>query len=93
MKASGWEVHDQNTERQLLSFLRAVSFDRWPILQDDKHCRGFLHRLDVPSSGLILAAKRLEAFYDLRLQLNVGEMVRSQTPCASRPTRTSALPP
>ena len=30
-------------------------------LQDSSHSYGFLHRLDVPSSGLVLAAKTYEA--------------------------------
>ena len=35
---------------------------------------GFLHRLDVPCSGLIMVAKGYEAYYDLLLQLNSGAM-------------------
>lgn len=35
------------------------AFGPWPIFSDSKHRRGFLHRLDVPSSGLV-AARRLE---------------------------------
>ena len=44
---------------------------------DTERDYGFLHRLDVPSSGLLIAAKTYEAFYDLTLQLNSGEVMRS----------------
>eukprot|EP00435_Cladocopium_sp_Y103_P053406 s256_g17.t1 len=46
---------------------------------DVEHNYGFLHRLDVPSSGLILLARSYEAFYDLQLQLYSGLMVREYT--------------
>lgn len=42
---------------------------RLPILQDFKHGCGFIHRLDVPSSGLVLAATT----YVPRLQKRVSE--------------------
>lgn len=47
--------------------------------EDVDHNYGFLHRLDVPSSGLILLARSYEAFYDLQLQLYSGWMVREYT--------------
>ena len=40
-----------------------------PALTVKELNHGFLHRLDVPSSGLILAAKNSQAYFDLRLQL------------------------
>ena len=58
-----------------------------PIFDDHEATRGFLHRLDVPSSGwkwfgdvekpitlagLILAASSYAAYYDLRIQLAHG---------------------
>ena len=51
---------------RLLDFLR--SSYTWPILRDEEVNYGFLHRLDVPSSGLILTAKSYEAYWSLRLQ-------------------------
>ncbi|CAE8621936.1 unnamed protein product [Polarella glacialis] len=51
-KPPGWEVHDQQTELQLSSFLQA-SLGAVPITRDVLHQCGFLHRLDVPSSGLV----------------------------------------
>ena len=38
--------------------------------------RRFLHRLDIPSSGLILCALNFEAFWNLQLQLVTGLMAR-----------------
>ncbi|CAK9073428.1 unnamed protein product [Durusdinium trenchii] len=67
-KPPDWEVHDANAELQLASFMEAM-FGKLPILRDEAHEHGFLHRLDVPSSGLILAAKSFEAYYDLQVQL------------------------
>ncbi|CAK9005984.1 Pentatricopeptide repeat-containing protein At2g31400 [Durusdinium trenchii] len=64
-KPPDWEVHDANAELQLASFMEAM-FGKLPILRDEAHEHGFLHRLDVPSSGLILAAKSFEAYYDLQ---------------------------
>ncbi|CAE8672373.1 unnamed protein product [Polarella glacialis] len=75
-KPPGWEVYDQNTELQLSSFLQATLGKRFAILHDEEHQCGFLHRLDLPSSGLILAAKTYEAYYDLKVQLNAGEIAR-----------------
>ena len=37
-----------------------------PVADDVQHHHGFLHRLDVPSSGLILMAKTYSAYYDLQ---------------------------
>ncbi|CAK9058787.1 unnamed protein product [Durusdinium trenchii] len=73
-KPGGWEVYGAHHPRQLSEFLRSYG-DR-PILADENHNLGFLHRLDVPSSGLIMFAKTYEAFYDLQVQLHVGEFLR-----------------
>ncbi|CAE8590760.1 unnamed protein product [Polarella glacialis] len=75
-KPPGWEVADQHTELQLLSYLQALLGNQCPILGDATHGNGFLHRLDVPCSGLILAAKTYEAYYDLKVQLTAGEIAR-----------------
>lgn len=37
---------------------------------------GFLHRLDVPNSGLLLLATSYAAYYDLQLQLAAGQLIR-----------------
>ncbi|CAE8602521.1 unnamed protein product [Polarella glacialis] len=76
-KPSGWEVYDQHTALQLSSYLQAsLGGGRFPIVCDPEYQLGFLHRLDVPCSGLVLAAKTYEAYYDLSLQLNAGEISR-----------------
>lgn len=61
---------------QLSVFLLSLQAAPWPISRDAAHHWGFLHRLDVPSSGLVLAAKTYEAFYDLKVQLNSGQIRR-----------------
>eukprot|EP00929_Paragymnodinium_shiwhaense_P039430 TRINITY_DN20697_c0_g1_i1.p1 TRINITY_DN20697_c0_g1~~TRINITY_DN20697_c0_g1_i1.p1 ORF type:complete len:727 (-),score=97.37 TRINITY_DN20697_c0_g1_i1:612-2792(-) len=77
-KPSGWEVFDNNfAGRQLAAFVRQRCGSIRPAIWfDDSHDFGFLHRLDVPSSGLILVAKTYEAYYDLRLQLHANRLVR-----------------
>ncbi|CAE8591706.1 unnamed protein product [Polarella glacialis] len=75
-KPPGWEVHGQDTELQLSSFLQATLGKHFAIVHDEEHQCGFLHRLDLPSSGLVLAAKTYEAYYDLKVQLNAGEIAR-----------------
>ncbi|CAE7904851.1 unnamed protein product, partial [Symbiodinium necroappetens] len=50
-----------------------------PIFEDPGHYHGFLHRLDVPSSGLILVATSYEAYYDLQVQLHSGQVQRDYT--------------
>lgn len=43
----------------------------WP---DFDH--GFLHRLDIPSSGLVLTGTTMEGYFSLRLQLNTYRLGR-----------------
>ncbi|CAJ1455295.1 unnamed protein product [Effrenium voratum] len=74
-KPPDWEVHDANSIFQLAGFMEAM-FGPLPILRDEHHEHGFLHRLDVPSSGLILAAKSFEAFYRLQVQLATRQVLR-----------------
>ena len=47
-----------------------------PLAYDVMHTNGLPHRLDIPSSGLVLVAKTYAAYYDLQLQLSVGDLVR-----------------
>ncbi|CAK9060641.1 Pentatricopeptide repeat-containing protein At2g31400 [Durusdinium trenchii] len=74
-KPEGWEVYGGHTRLQLSHFAAEV-LKKIPILKDEEHNRGFLHRLDVPSSGLILLAGSYEAFYDLQVQLVSGQILR-----------------
>ena len=76
VKPAGWEVFGGHVDHQLRDFVIHDLGLLKPILMDAKHNFGFLHRLDVPSSGLILVASGYEAFYDLQLQLHAGALVR-----------------
>lgn len=75
-KPPGWEVDttDVGGARHLSYYLQSVLL--WPLAHDVTHAYGFLHRLDTPSSGLILTAKTFEAYYDLKYQLSIGDLVR-----------------
>ena len=72
-KPPGWQVDYKEGRKAdrgyLSSFLHSIQSCRLPQ-------NGFLHRLDVPSSGLILAARSLESFFDLKLQLATGKLLR-----------------
>ncbi|CAE7398291.1 ylyB [Symbiodinium sp. CCMP2592] len=81
LKPPGWEVHDESADtretQQLLQYVRSlVGQQRMPILEDPTCSYGFLHRLDVPSSGLILAAKSFKSYFDLQAQLASGRLLR-----------------
>lgn len=86
LKPPNWEVERNNAAEgredlrkvlQLSDFVRSRwSPTQWPILGDPEHHYGFLHRLDVPSSGLILTAKTYKAYYDLLFQLNTDAIER-----------------
>ena len=89
-KPPGWEVerghpagnnsmNDQELESKPLSQIRsflASAARPPPIWLDKSHHFGFLHRLDVPGSGLVLAAKSYESYYDLLAQLNGDRIAR-----------------
>ena len=74
-KPSGWEVYGGHSRLQLVTFIQS-RFGNRRIFEDAQHHFGFLHRLDVPSSGLIVCSKTFEAFYDLQLQLHAGHLCR-----------------
>eukprot|EP00434_Breviolum_minutum_P003247 symbB.v1.2.002858.t1/scaffold130.1/size334612/9 len=86
-KPAGWQVDDGSTSmaenvRSLSSFVsQMLPLRRCPLLGDGAFSRGFLHRLDVPTSGLILVAKTMRKFFELRLQLASGLLQRE--PCLS----------
>lgn len=80
-KPPDWEVDDSaspaSTPLSLSDCLASCRPPRrWPIARDDARRGGFLHRLDVPSSGLVAVARTYEAYYDLLFQLNEGSMER-----------------
>lgn len=61
LKEPNWEVYGGHAARQLSETLPPSV-----LSQDQSHACGFLHRLDVASSGLVVAARSYEAFYDLQ---------------------------
>ena len=74
-KPVGWEVHDMHGDFQLHHWIQRQHL-HLPILSDSQRDFGFLHRLDVPSSGLLVVAKTFEAFHELQLQLASGILER-----------------
>lgn len=82
-KPASWQVDDgqdepetaHGTPRARLSQFLSARLS-CPIFKEVEHQRGFLHRLDVPTSGLILVAKTHEAYYDLQLQVAAGQVAR-----------------
>ncbi|CAK9052322.1 Uncharacterized RNA pseudouridine synthase Caur_0901 (RNA pseudouridylate synthase) (RNA-uridine isomerase) [Durusdinium trenchii] len=79
-KPCGWETHkadrpiDFKAAPALSDFLS--TYQTSPIFQDKNHQFGMMHRLDVPNSGLVLAARSYAAYYDLILQMNLGKVRR-----------------
>ncbi|CAJ1448713.1 unnamed protein product, partial [Effrenium voratum] len=80
-KPPDWEVYGNHTPHQLADVVSDL-FGPAPIFQDASHHRGFLHRLDVPSSGLVLVSRSYEAFYELQVQLHAGQVARHYTALA-----------
>eukprot|EP00929_Paragymnodinium_shiwhaense_P044634 TRINITY_DN22879_c0_g1_i3.p1 TRINITY_DN22879_c0_g1~~TRINITY_DN22879_c0_g1_i3.p1 ORF type:complete len:594 (-),score=44.09 TRINITY_DN22879_c0_g1_i3:843-2624(-) len=80
-KPAGWEV-DQDEyaadDRYSLSeYVQALLPKRmFGLSRDKRFNRGFLHRLDVPTSGLIIVPKDYNAYFEFQLQLNTGRMCR-----------------
>ena len=66
---SFWCVHPDPDARNHLKLSDYVQQQfgvrQFPILADEVHQHGYLHRLDLPSSGLVMTAKTYQAFYDL----------------------------
>ncbi|CAE7682696.1 ylyB [Symbiodinium sp. CCMP2456] len=74
-KPAGWEVYGGHGQLQLRDKL-IRSAGNYPIFHDAARDFGFIHRLDVPSSGLILAAKTYRTHSYLQLQLHTGVLLR-----------------
>merc|ERR1712061_80192 len=61
----------------LSSFMQAVfAKEDFPLVHLLDFGYGFLHRLDIPSSGLVLSATTFEGLYTLRGQLNTYTLAR-----------------
>ncbi|CAE7220900.1 SDP1 [Symbiodinium necroappetens] len=82
-KPAGWKVDTEGEQLEkdencLLSSYQQVFFQGrcHPILLDLQHSKGFLHRLDIPSSGLVTCTLTYKAFWDLQQQLVTGTFAR-----------------
>ncbi|CAE7506259.1 unnamed protein product [Symbiodinium natans] len=80
-KPPRWSVDSGEAERNSIASLgrylgAQYPVRQFPVLSDLSAAKGFLHRLDVPSSGLILVAKSYRAYFDLQLQLQTGSLLR-----------------
>lgn len=79
MKPAGWEVDNQDAGGGpwLSSWLMdTYELEKVPIVHYEEHQFGMLHRLDIPSSGLLIIGKTFEGFYNLKWQLQTGRIVR-----------------
>mmetsp|Transcript_163775 Transcript_163775/g.525212 ORF Transcript_163775/g.525212 Transcript_163775/m.525212 type:complete len:319 (+) Transcript_163775:1687-2643(+) len=81
MKPVHWEVDGRTSEggaaRLLSSFLQsALPRASCPVVHSSELDFGFVHRLDVPSSGLVLAGTSLEGLFHLKWQIAVYSLDR-----------------
>mmetsp|Transcript_120170 Transcript_120170/g.212127 ORF Transcript_120170/g.212127 Transcript_120170/m.212127 type:complete len:212 (+) Transcript_120170:247-882(+) len=87
-KPSAWEVDGKGSQLVtnpevedgrigLSSFVKLFfPANIFPLPHWPEFDHGFLHRLDIPSSGLVLAGTTMEGYYALRLQLNTYRLNR-----------------
>lgn len=82
-KPSGWEVDGGTTDfndfigYRLSEFVQEFFEIRSnPLSYDPAFNYGFIHRLDIPSSGLIIAGVNFEGHYQVRWQLNTHMIQR-----------------
>ncbi|CAE6969766.1 rluD [Symbiodinium natans] len=62
---------------RLSRFLQGIySWDEYPLLFSEVHQFGIIHRLDVPSSGLILVGKTFLGYFTLRWQQDTYDLGR-----------------
>lgn len=81
LKPRGWEVDGKASapnDCELLSQFMQSEYSRagFPLLYLSEFDHGFIHRLDIPSSGLILTGTSFEGLYWIRWQLNVYHISR-----------------
>ncbi|CAE7595563.1 EMB2654, partial [Symbiodinium natans] len=81
-KPPGWEVdlgpQEASREKGRLSEFVLSMYPRChsSLLSDVSKQHGFLHRLDVPCSGLLLVATTHKAYFDLHFQLATAALIR-----------------
>lgn len=85
LKPENWEVnrgdpaiHRPKVEWRLLSdwIQKVLPKTRFPLAHSSEFDFGFVHRLDVPSSGLIIAGKTFAGHSLMRFQLDTHELER-----------------
>jgi len=77
-RAGGSEIKSSDTGAPLLSSFLRRKFPKetCPLVHCNEQQFGIIHRLDTPSSGLILAGKNFEGYYALRWQQDTYELGR-----------------
>jgi len=80
-KPADWEVDgpvvEEGEHPPLSAYLQAALPRRdCPLVWSAERGYGFLHRLDIPSSGLVLCGTTFEGYYSLRLQLDTKRLRR-----------------
>merc|ERR1719424_160428 len=79
-KPPGWEVDTTGEETDaccLSGYLQQqFSSHERPLLHSEGNGFGFIHRLDVASSGLVLVGSTFKAFFALQWQKNIYEIDR-----------------
>lgn len=78
LKPPGWEIDDEVKPVAgfpLSKFLQRT-FAAAPVVHDAQHSYGIIHRLDVPSSGLLLVGVTYAGYYELKWQLDTALMIR-----------------
>lgn len=81
LKPRGWEVDGKGSapnDCELLSRFVQTRYPEalYPLVYTAEFDHGFIHRLDIPSSGLILTGTSFEGLYWIRWQLNVYYIAR-----------------
>lgn len=81
LKPRGWEVDGKGSATNDCALLSQFMQSRYPkdcfpLLYLSEFDHGFIHRLDIPSSGLILTGTSFEGLYWIRWQLNVYYIAR-----------------
>jgi len=92
LKPRGWEVDGKGSAPNdcgLLSRFVQSHYprDRFPLVHTSEFDHGFIHRLDIPSSGLILTGTSFEGLYWIRWQLNVYHIDREYYVLCHGPAR------
>lgn len=93
LKPPGWEIDDEVKPASgfPLSHFLQRTFATAPVVHDAQHSYGIIHRLDVPSSGLLLVGVTYAGYYDLKWQLDTALVIREYVVSGSGVMRQSLL--